>query len=144
MIADQFGDIMALGKKLFEEKGKMTMFFIDGMEKDSMTMKQSFESEVHGIGDFPSGKNMGSGVIWMHANGKAGGKWHGMLVTKDNDMVVWKGSSQSKMENGKIKGIMVISFWTKSEKLSWMNEIIAVADISGDMNEVKTVANQWE
>ena len=80
----------------------------------------------------------------MHQNGKAYGKWFGMMMTEDKEMIVWKGSGHSKKEGEGIKGIMVITFMTESEKYDWMNSIIAVADLEGNMMEFSDVAYEWE
>lgn len=133
-----------MGEKLFEEKGKVTMTFVDAVDATGMTMKQSFSSEITGFGRCPSGMNMGSGTIMMHQNGKAYGKWFGMMMTEDKEMIVWKGSGHSKKEGEGIKGIMVITFMTESEKYDWMNSIIAVADLEGNMMEFSDVAYEWE
>ena len=133
-----------MGEKLFEEKGKVTMTFVDAVDATGMTMKQSFSSEITGFGRCPSGMNMESGTIMMHQNGKAYGKWFGMMMTEDKEMIVWKGSGHSKKEGEGIKGIMVITFMTESEKYDWINSIIAVADLEGNMMEFSDVAYEWE
>jgi hypothetical protein len=135
---------MAIGEKLFEEKGKTTMTFVDSLDANGITMKQSQNSEIKGIGKFPSGMNMGSGTIWINQNGKAHGKWFGMMMTKDNETIVWAGSGHSKRHDGTVKGIMVLTFMTKSEKYDWINSIIAVNDIEGDMMEFKAAAFEWK
>ena len=135
---------MAMGEKLFEENGKVTMMFVESVNAAGITMKQSFTSEVTGFGRCPSGMNMGSGTIKMHQNGKACGKWAGMMMTEDKEMIVWKGSGHSKMEGEGIKGIMVLAFMTRSEKYDWMNSIIAISDLEGNMMEFSAVAYEWE
>jgi hypothetical protein len=135
---------MAMGEKLYEEKGKMTMTFVDSVDANGMTMKQSYNSEVMGIGKFPSGMSMGSGTIWIGQDEKAHGKWYGMMMTKDNETIVWKGSGHSKRQHGAVKGIMVITFMTKAEKYAWMNSLIVVNDIDGNMMEFKSSAYEWK
>jgi hypothetical protein len=134
---------MAIGDKLFEEKGKMTMTYIESIDANGITMKQSFNSEVMGIGKFPSGMNMGSGTIRIGMDEKAHGKWHGMMMTEDNETIVWKGSGHSKRHEGNVKGIMVITLMTKSEKYAWMNSIIVVNEIDGNMMDFNNVAHEW-
>jgi hypothetical protein len=137
------GLYMAMGEKLFEEKGKTTMTFVESIDANGIVMKQSFNSDIVGAGKFPSGMNMGSGTIWIGMDNKAHGKWHGMVMTKDNEMIVWKGSGHSKRNQGSVKGIMVITFMTKSEKYAWMNSIIALNEIEGDLMEFKATAFEW-
>jgi hypothetical protein len=134
---------MTMGEKLFEEKGKMTMTFVESIDANGVVMKQSFNSDVMGSGKFPSGMNMGSGTIWMGMDDKAHGKWHGMMMTQDKETIVWNGSGHSKRNHGAIKGIMVITFMTKAEKYAWMNSIILIKEIEGDMIEFKASGYEW-
>jgi hypothetical protein len=135
---------MAMGDKLFDEKGKMTSPFVESIDANGVTMKQSFNSEITGFGKFPSGMNMGSGTIWLGMDEKAHGKWYGMIMTKDNEMIVWKGSGHSKRHQGDVKGIMVITFMTKAEKYAWMNSIIVVKDIHGNMMDFESTGFEWK
>jgi hypothetical protein len=135
---------MTMGEKLFEEKGKYTMMFVESVDADGVTMKQSFSSELTGFGRCPSGMNMGSGTIWMKQDGKAFSKWSGMMMTKDREMIVWNATGHGKQMGEELKGIVIATFMTKSEKYSWMNSIIAVLDIKGGMMEFSDVAYAWE
>jgi len=128
---------------LFEEKGKMTMTFVESIDANGVVMKQSFNSDVMGIGKFPSGMNMGSGTIWIGMDEKAHGKWHGMMMTQDKETIVWNGSGHSKRHQGAFRGIMVITFMTKAEKYAWMNSIILIKEIDGDMIEFKSTGYEW-
>ena len=74
---------MAMGEKLFEEKGKATVIFIKEIGAEGVVLKQSFTSELKGHGRWPSGMNMGSGLVKMMPNGMARGKWHGIFTTSD-------------------------------------------------------------
>src|SRR5215203_4830564 len=62
--------IMALGEKLFEESGKIVSFKVTRVHPvEGMTMEVSFTSEIKGFGKFPSGRNIGSGIITNNPNG---------------------------------------------------------------------------
>jgi len=135
---------MVLGEKLFEEKGKTTMSFIKEVNVQGIIVKQSFESEVKGMGRFPSGKNMGSGGFWMYPNGNAQGKWRGMLMTDDGQMLVWNGNGHSNRTGTSVKGIMVIRFMTQSEKYAWLNKALIVADLQGDMTSYSSAGYEWK
>ena len=39
---------------------------------------------------------------------------------------------------------MLISFMTMSEKLKWMNEVTAIAEVSGDMMNFTDVGYEWK
>jgi hypothetical protein len=135
---------MALGEKLFEEKGKVTAGFIHQINLEGVVMKQSFTSEIKGFGKWPSGMNMGSGMVKMMPGGHARGKWHGIFNLSDGEMVVWKGSGRSKRTANSIKGVMLISFMTMSEKYKWMNDVIAIAEVSGDAMTFSDVTYEWK
>jgi hypothetical protein len=54
---------MALGEELFEESGNITGVKVTRVHPiEGITMEVSFTSEIRGIGRFPSGKNLGSGL----------------------------------------------------------------------------------
>jgi hypothetical protein len=142
--APRFGDHVVLGEKLFEEKGKMVTPFIKEIDADGITMKQSFTSEVKGLGRWPSGMNLGSGKVVVHQSGKGYGKWHGVFTTNDGEVIAWTGSGKSKRAAKAIKGVMLVSFMTTSEKLKWMNDVIAVLDVSGDMMDFASVGYEWK
>ena len=79
----------------------------------------------------------------MKQDGKSYSKWAGMM-TKDKEMIVWNASGQAKETQGELKGIVVIDFMTKSEKYAWMNSIIAVADLKGNMMDFTDTGYVWE
>ena len=55
---------MALGEKLFDESGNVTGFNVTKVHPlEGLTMEVSFVSEIKGVGNFPSGKNLGSGTV---------------------------------------------------------------------------------
>ena len=92
-------------------------------------MKQSFNSDLMGVGKFPERNEHG---IWddQDRHGQQGyGKWHGMMMSQDNETIVRKGSRHYKRNQGMVKGNMVITFMTTSEKYAWTNSIIEVKDI---------------
>ncbi len=55
---------MPLGKKLFEGYGKITDMNIESVHPvEGIKMRVSFASNINGIDNFPSGKNIGSGAL---------------------------------------------------------------------------------
>ncbi len=136
---------MAIAEKLYEEKGKMTMGFIKEIDANGLEMLQSFNTELKGTGRMPSGTNMASGKIVVMPNGMAHGKWHGMIMTADGEMIVWAGNGRSKRGPNGIRGVMLITYMTMSEKLKWLNETIGIADItSSDMTQVSITVSEWK
>ena len=132
-----------LGEKLFEEKAELGSSFVEVMEEGVM-MKQSFQGEIMGMGKFPSGMNMTSGHVKIKPTGKAWGKWNGMIMTKDGDMVVWWGHGNSMRNGPKVNGLMTITYMTMSEKLKWMNSLLVVAEVHGEMNNVMVTGYEWK
>ena len=64
---------MALGKKLFEETGKVVGFKVTRVHPiEGMTMEVSFTSEIKGFSNYPSGRNVGSGTITHYPHGVEG------------------------------------------------------------------------
>jgi len=132
-----------LGEKLFEEKAELGSNFIEVTDEGVM-MKQSFQGEIMGMGKFPSGMNMTSGHVKIKPTGKAWGKWNGMIMTKDGDMVVWWGHGNSMRSGPKVSGLMTITYMTMSEKLKWMNQLLVVAEVHGEMNNVMVTGHEWK
>jgi hypothetical protein len=55
---------MALGEKLFEEKGNIVVVKVTKVyPMEGLTTEITFTSEMKGEGKFPNGKNLGSGVV---------------------------------------------------------------------------------
>lgn len=135
---------MAIGEKLFEEKGKVAMVSVESADAIGVILKRSSKSEVIGSGRFPSGTNMGYGTLSVHHDGKSRGEWLGMIVTEDNETIVWKGSGDTRKNGQGWKGILVMTFMTNSEKYDWMNSVIAVSDLEGSTTGFRGVAYEQE
>src|SRR5919206_1575338 len=72
---------MALGEKLFEESGGVMGFKVTKVHPiEGVTMEVSFTSEIRGIGRFPTGKNLGSGIITQYPHGIVDGSYHGSIM----------------------------------------------------------------
>ena len=116
------------------------MILVESVDTSGTTMKQSFSFELTGFGRCRSGMNMGSGTIWMKRDGKAFSEWSCMMMTADKEMIVWSASGHCKQMGEELKGIVIATFMTKSEKYAWMNSAIAVLDITGGMMDFSDVA----
>src|ERR671919_3061580 len=140
---------MALGEKLFEESGNVTGFKITKVHPiEGVTMEVSFTSEVRGIGRFPSGKNMGSGTMTQYPHGIVDASWQGSFTTtEDGDQFIWWAHEKSKVvEGGKIKGLTMVTGFTNSQKLSWMNNLIYALESETDLEsqKFKTTGYEWK
>jgi hypothetical protein len=140
---------MALGQKLFEESGNITSFRITRVHPiEGTTMEVSFTSEVRGIDRFPSGMNIGSGTMNQYPHGIVDASYLGTLTTaKDGDQFMWWGHEKSKMvETDKFKGSVLVTGYSNSQKLSWINNIIILLESEFDSasQKFKTEGYEWK
>jgi hypothetical protein len=139
---------MALGDKLFEESGNITGFKVTKVHPiDGVTMEVSFTTDLNGIGKFPSGKNMGSGVGTQYPHGAVEASYQGTVMTADGEQFIWWAHEKSKfVEGGKIRGLVMVSAFTNSEKLSWLNNLIMALDLELDpaAQKFRTTAYEWK
>ena len=127
---------MALGEKLFEESGNITGLKIIKVHPiEGVTTEISFTSEIKGESRFPSGQNIGSGTLTKYPHGIIDATWHGSLMSSENgDQFMWWAHEKSKVvEGGNIKGLNIMTGFTNSQKLSWMNNLIIALEISGSV-----------
>ena len=140
---------MALGEKLFEEGGNITGFKVTKVHPiEGVTLEVSFTSEIRGIGRFPSGKNLGSGTLTQYPHGIVDATWQGSAATTEGggDQFVWWAHGKSKaVEGGKIKGLTMVTGFTNSQKLSWMNNLLLALESETDLSsqKFKTTGYEW-
>ena len=81
-----------------------------------------------------------------YPHGIIDGTWHGSLMTADDgDQFMWWSHEKSKVvEGGNIKGLNIMTGFTNSQKLSWMNNIILALEISGSVFSQKFKATGYE
>src|SRR5919199_1938324 len=106
----------------------------------------SFTSQIRGEGRFPSGENLGSGIMTKYSHGIIDASWHGSFMTAQNgDQFMWWAHEKSKVvEGGNLKGLNIMTGFTNSQKLSWMNNLIIALDISGSVFSQKFKATGYE
>jgi len=56
----------------------------------------------------------------------------------------WTHEKSKVVEDGKIKGLNIMTGFTNSQKLSWMNNIIIVIEIYGSVSSMKFKASGYE
>jgi hypothetical protein len=142
---------MALGEKLFEESGNITGFKVTRVHPiEGVTIEASFTSEIRGTGRFPSGKNLGSGTMTQYPHGIVDASWQGSVITTaegggSGDQFVWWAHEKSKVgEDGKVKGLTMVTGFTNSQKLSWMNNLILALESETDLESQKFKATGYE
>jgi hypothetical protein len=137
---------LVLGEKIWEEKGKMMGMSIKSIGPEGVHMEETFASEVKGLGRAPSGRNIGTINVIETPGGFSSGTGQGYLVTQEGDSVVWKCYLLGKSEAGKTKSLNIIQFMTNSQRLSWMNGFIAVAESIADEKtmEFSDTGYEWK
>jgi hypothetical protein len=139
---------VVLGEKLFEETGNITGVKVIRVHPiEGVTTEASFTSEIRGEGRFPNGKNLGSGTMTKYTHGIIDATWQGSLTTEDGDQFLWWGHEKGKVvEGGKITGLNLVTGFTNSQKLSWVNSMIMAIEIAGSVfsQEFKATAYEWK
>lgn len=141
---------MVLGEKLFEEVGKVTSTRIVSVHPvEGVKMEASFASEIKGIGNFPSGRNMGSGTMTQYPHGSTNAEYRGVVTTAEGEHFMWWANEKGRMteqEGEKVKSIVIVSGVTSSPKLSWMNKLIVVIDNEFDpsVQQFRGIGYEWK
>lgn len=139
---------MALGEKLFEESGKVLGFKVTRVHPvEGTTMEVSFTSEIKGFDKFPSGRNVGSGIMTQYPHGVVDASYQGTIMTaEEGEQFIWWAHEKSKLaDGGKIKGVVMVSGFTNSQKLSWMNRLLMILESEFDPTalQFRTTAYEW-
>jgi hypothetical protein len=67
------------------------------------------------------------------------------MIAEDDSQFMWWAHEKSKLlEGGNNKGLSIMTGFTNSEKLSWMNNIILAIEISGSVFSQKFMATGYE
>ena len=138
---------MVLGEKLFEEEGNITGVKVTKVNPvEGVTTELSFTSEIRGEGRFPKSNNLASGILTKYPHGIIDATWQGLMtMSEDGDQYLWWGHEKSKLiEGGKIKGLIIVTGFTKSHKLSWMNNMIMALESHGSVSSQKFQAIGYE
>lgn len=137
---------MALGRKLFEESGKITgLKLIKVHPIEGVTTEVSFTSDIKGIERFPSGKNLGSGTMTKYPHGIIDATWQGCLTTETGEQFMWWAHEKSRvLDDGKIRGLNMVTGFTNSQNLSWMNNLIMLIELDGSEHSYEFCATAYE
>lgn len=121
---------MVLGEKLFEGKGKSAgPSYIKSIDAQGVTSIFAWTAQLKGMGKAKGVDGMLNVTATSMAppKGVAGAKDKVMFFTMAGDMAVGKGMDLMKMTMGTNPAAVGLwSFMTMSEKLAWMNDVIAV------------------
>lgn len=142
---------MALGEKIFEEEGKVTSIKVVSVHPvEGVKTEVSFVSDLKGVGNFPSGKNTGSGTMTQYPHGTVNAEYRGVVTTAEEeggDQFMWWANGKGRLtEGGKVKSIVIVSGVTNSQKLSWMNNLIIAIDSEYDpaTQQFRNAGYQWK
>jgi hypothetical protein len=140
---------MTLGEKLFEDSGKVVGFKVARVHPvEGMTLEVSFTSEIKGFGKFPNSRNIGSGTITHYPHRAEEASYQGTIMTGEEgeQQFMWWAHEKGKVaEGGKIKGIVILSGFTNSQKLSWMNSLVMAGESEFDpaVQQFRVTAYEW-
>ena len=121
---------MAIGEKLWEGKGKTSgPGFIKSIGMEGVTSEYSWMAQVKGMGRAKGidGTVNVTAISMTPPKGVGAAKDQGIFMTMTGDMGVAKGFDLMKMTvGGKPMAVGLWSFMTMSEKIGWMNDLIAL------------------
>jgi hypothetical protein len=140
---------MVLGEKLFEESGNITGVKVTKVHPiEGVATEISFTSEIRGEGRFPNSENLASGIVTKYPHSIIDATWQGLMTTSgEGDQYLWWGHEKGKIiEGGKIKGLIIVTGFTKSQKLSWMNNLIIALESEGSVSsqKFKAIGYEWK
>ena len=138
-----------LAEKLFEESGNVTGFKVTKVHPvEGVAMEVSFASEISGIGRFPSGKNIGSGTMTHYPHGIVDQSNQGSIMTAEGgDQFMWWAHGKGKVvEGGRVKGLIIVTGFSNSQKLAWMNNLIMAleSEFDPESKKFKITGYEWK
>jgi hypothetical protein len=110
-------------------------------------MEVSFTSEIRGIGRFPSGKNLGSGIMTQYPHGIVDQSNQGSMMTAQRSQFTWWAHGKGKVvEGGKVRGLIIVTGFTNSQELAWLNNLIMAleSEFEPESKKFKITAYEWK
>ena len=119
-----------LGENLWEGKGKSEgAGAIKSVGMDGIVSEYSWSAQVKGLGRAKGidGNIHVTAIMTAPPKGVSASKDQGIFMTMTGDMGVLKGNDLMQMTMGKNPtAVGLWSFMTSSEKLNWMNDLVAL------------------
>jgi hypothetical protein len=138
---------LAIGEKFWEGKGKNTGMAIKAVSADGVSIEATWMAQLKGVGRAKGfdGAVTFTGNVMMGPSGAGWSHGQGMFNFLIGDMAVVKGSGYGKTEAGKRKTVGLWSFMTMSQKLGWMNTVVALVTMEGDPmgQEFELTVYEW-
>ena len=139
---------MTIGEKFFDEVGKVIGMSVKSVHPvEGVKMEISFASEIKGTGRMPNGNNMGSGTMMRYPHGVIDASWQGVVTFAGGEQFFWWGHEKSTVaEGGKANGIVIVTGFTNSKNLSWMNNLIIAIESEFDptTQQFRGIGYQWK
>jgi hypothetical protein len=124
---------MVLGQKLWEGKAKSVgTGLIKSVGMEGVTSEYSWTAEVKGMGcaEGLDGRLNVTAVGLIAPKGVGKSNDQGIFMMTNGEMCVLKGHDLSKMmAGGNPSGVGLWTFMTMSEKIGWMNDLIALVTL---------------
>ncbi len=140
---------MGIGSKLWEGKGKTQIMIVKDVNAEGATVEFTWNGELTGIGQAKGIDGIivftGRKIAPLTGLGKGTTTGQGLFFT-GKDMVAVKSSGYGNPKWKKIKSVELWNFVTSSQKLSWINDVIAVVTQEGDpaWKEFTVSINEWK
>jgi hypothetical protein len=86
-------------------------------------------------------------MMTQYPHGIVDASYQGSVMTAEGDQFVWWSHEKSKVvEGGKVKGLNIVTGFTNSQKLSWMNNLIMALETEYDpaFQKFKITAYEWK
>jgi|SRR5271157_2242263 len=141
---------MVIGEKLWEGKGKSDgPGFIKSVGMEGVVSMYSWSANMKGMGkaNGVDGNLHVTAKMMAPPKGISAAKDQGILMTMTGDMCVVKGFDLMKMPapGAKPTAVGLWSFMTMSEKLAWVNDVVALVTFEAlDPMWIETNITVWE
>lgn len=142
---------MVIGDKIFEGKGKSTgPSYIISMSAEGVESMFAWTAQLKGVGKAKGIEATlnNTAKSMTPPKGVAAAKDKAMLFTMAGDMAVARGLDLMKMLPGQNpSSVGLWTFMTMSEKLGWLNEVIAVVTFEATdpmWMEFKVTISEWK
>ena len=141
---------MAIGEKLWEGKGKSAgPGIIKHVGMEGIVQIYSWNAQLKGTGR-AKGMDLNfnaTGKSMTPPKGVGHAKTQGIFMTMSGDMGVFKGFDMMKMAGKNPGAVGLYSFMTMSEKLGWLNDLIALVTFEAldpMWNELSITIHEWK
>jgi hypothetical protein len=118
---------MPLGEKLWEDHGRVTSRAVKRVSAEEVVMEISTAGDFKGFGRAAGidGKFVATGTVESDAKVRRT-LFHEVFTTSEGENILIRGYQLGKTEGKRAKSVSTLTFATKSDKLSWVNDLMLV------------------